>query len=703
MIELNFYPLMGLFEELYRPDLKSLSLKPLRPTGRWALQRANSLFWARLLSRKCLRTVLDRLQSKYLYQSCDIPQYDAVLRNPELFIKRVISAPTDLANHGTTPQKFFSALETLTVACNLYSDFIYKPHKLTVDDGFLLDDFSSKVLVENCLNPLTNPYLQFIEEECWPIIRDTKPDLIWMLGPIRFSTFTMALLARNAFPKVHISVVGHSSEYYSLNKITKYLETNSLLFSVIDSIILDDTEHTQSEVVRCIADGISLQNIPNVMYINRDEQQIVKTKFQISKKNVSNWVSTRPRSFPRNKTAPTIVDPSELVNIKLWPDSKCYWNRCTFCGINHKYHTLPEWNNFEEISEKVDIIAHLVKGGCRYFWLIDEAVPPDVLDALAKGLIERQLKVHWQARSRIDKGYTPEICENLSKAGLRELRLGLESANYRILKLMDKFPDDFDLSLVEQIVSNFHQNGVSVHFPMIVGFPTETMQERVETFEFLQSLKRKYPSFSFNVNALDLDVASKLFKHYEEFDITSIEWPYPARYFLGNFVGWDSNIEHFDKNTIDIQRSNFMRQVLYPWMPKTALTPTFIFYRLSETSRITLVWKTQALGIPQKQETPLSIKSRVCKSSGIVCSQLNRRKNGKDLYRVYDWETHNFIECDEDGVRLLDIFSSPKTVQEGLNQFWEKYYSGLMYLEEVFAKYLPQLQIASQYQLVIEE
>lgn len=700
MIELNLYPLMGLFEELYKPDLGSLAIEPLCPNGRWSLERANGLFWAQLLSESALRSLLERVQTKYCYTSCNIPQYEAVLQNPDLFIRKVSQAPTALANQGSTPYAFFSALETLTVLCNLYSEFVYSPFKLTVDDGFLLDDYSSKRLVEDCLSSISNPYLDFLGKNSWPVLEAMKPDLVWMLGPIRHSTFALAMMARKAFPNIHISVVAHSSEYYSLNKIVKYLESNEVLFSIIDSIILDDTEHTQKQVVECIKNASPLADVPNLLYIDRVTQKITRTRFEVSKKSVANWVALRPRSFPASESSGDIVDPSEIANVKLWPNAKCYWNRCTFCGINHKYHTLPEWNSFEEIMERTDFIAQLVQGGCRYFWLIDEAVPPEVLNVFAQNLIARGLNVRWQARSRLDKGFSLEVCETLAKAGLKEIRLGLESANPRILKLMDKFPEDVDLDLVEQIVYRFHRNGVSVHFPMLVGFPSETAQERMDTFEFLQNLKRNYPSFTFNVNALDLDVSSRLFRQYDEFDITTIKLPCATRHFLGNFCGWDSEIEHFDKSALDLQRSSFMRQVLYPWMPKTAMTPTFIFYRLSETSRITLVWKSRFFENGDRKEAPIMLNTRVCSSPDLVYSQINRMKGNSRLFRAYDWESHNFIECDNDGVQLLGIFKSPRTIGEGLEEFWQKFYAESLSTQDVFAKYLPQLQIANQFKLL---
>ena len=60
MKELNAYPIMGLFEELYKPELQSLTLEPLLPTGRWALERVNGLFWAQKLCKKSLNAVIKR-------------------------------------------------------------------------------------------------------------------------------------------------------------------------------------------------------------------------------------------------------------------------------------------------------------------------------------------------------------------------------------------------------------------------------------------------------------------------------------------------------------------------------------------------------------------------------------------------------------------------------------------------------------------
>ena len=235
--------------------------------------------------------------------------------------------------------------------------------------------------------------------------------------------------------------------------------------------------------------------------------------------------------------------------------------------------------------------------------MTDEAVPPDVLKEFADRLADRKIEVYWQARSRIDKGFSSQVCDSLARAGLKEIRFGLESASPRILKLMNKFPKDFDLSLVEKTVEKFHTRGVSVHLCLILDFPGETHGDRMATFDFLVHLKKQYPSLTFNLNRFMLDIKSQIFSQYETFDITRIQWPCPAKYFLGNMISWDSENRHYHKNQIDDLRNNFMRQNLYPWMPSNPMTPPFNFYKQYEAFKMTLLWKTKMSSKQSKDPT----------------------------------------------------------------------------------------------------
>jgi len=697
MKELNIYPIHGLFNELYNPDINSLSLKSLVVNGKYSLKNASGLFWALHLAEPKIRKLLDKLSKKYYFSKPLNPQYLTILSNPDFFIDKVKNAPFDLCNQGKTQKDFFSVIETLAILCKLYSELEYFPHNLSIQEGFENLDMSSELLIGNCLNPTKNPYYQFLLDYCWPIIKKYKPSLIWLYGPIKISTFTLAMLSRLEFPDVHISIIGHSSEYYSLNKIANnYLKLNTYLFKIIDSIILEDIEHTQPLLIKRLDNKLDFEDVPNLMYVDKEKGEIIQTNYKISIKNPRNWIEERPHNELKKKN--NSINPDEIINIKLWPNSKCYWRNCTFCGINKKYHTLPIPNDFIVEKEHFKIIEEIAKKNCKYLWLIDEAVPPGSLYLFGKFLLEKNIKISWQARSRIDFGFTDEICELLANSGLKEIRLGLESANLRILKLMNKFSDDFTFEKLRELLSNFDKHKISVHFPMIIGFPTETFRERLDTYSFLHNIREEFPLITFNINTLGLDVSSPLYANFEKYEITTIEWPCSSKFFLGNFVKWDSLVEHYDQIVLDLERNNFMRNELYSWMPDTSTIPVFIFYRLSETSRNTLIWKTNNFYNPNSRSTEFRDDLIVIKSPSVIVSNYIN-----NTFLVYDWKTHNYTECDNYGKALLDIFSKPMRIKDGITNLYEKFFKNSNDFDPTFKKYYINLKIAFEKGFIIEQ
>jgi hypothetical protein len=722
--ELYLHPLTGLYYECHNIDYAALATATgVVPDGKYCLRPLNSIWWHDALSRETLETIVQRLRDCYRHTAPDVLQHRAVLADPEAFIAAVQEAPKTLANLGAGARKAFGALESLQVFCNLYSDTISSPFLLSLQEGLVVNELSSLTLAREALNPVTNPYLAFIERHYLPVLHSVEPNLLWIVGPIKMSTFAMAMMARDAFPDCHISVTGHSSEYYSLNKITRYLQQNTLLFSVIDSIVLDDFENTVPQLVECLAAEQPLDTVPNLLYADRGRtgsilrggealgassrgdsapgsasliqlgggSPIASTPLVTARRSLEYNTHHHPVSVPVEERTSGHVDPSEVVDIKLWPNAKCYWDQCNFCGINRKYQTLPQ-NSFRDAEEVAEYMLWQSERGVRNFWSVDEAIPPKTLGELANALIRRGADITWETRSKIDRTFTPEICDALGRSGLREIRLGLESASLRVLSAMGKFPDGWSLELIEQVVSYFHDAGVSVHFPTIVGFPTETDAERAETFAFLQYIIGKYPSVTFNMNVLGFDVGSKLFENYQDFGITTVRWPAPAKYFLGNLLDWDCAEVPFEYERLDQQRNDLMRRLLYPWMPTTATIPPYIYYRLSETSRATMIWKSQRYQAgtwrdappPLEEDAPLAVSPQL-----VVTGPLDYGRFASDRrYFLYDWGTHHSMECDSQGMRLLDALRSAPALPELMEHLWRQA-DGNQTLDETYAAFGP--------------
>ncbi len=176
----------------------------------------------------------------------------------------------------------------------------------------------------------------------------------------------------------------------------------------------------------------------------------------------------------------------------LWSDGRwnkltmahgCYWGKCTFCDISLDYIRL-----YEPVSAKilVDRIEELIKTtGENGFHFVDEAAPPALMREVALEILRRNLIVTWWTNIRFEKSFTQDLCFLLKLSGCIAVSGGLEVASDRLLKLIDK---GVSVDQVAKVTRNFTEAGIMVHAYLMYGYPTQTIQETVDSLEMVRQL-----------------------------------------------------------------------------------------------------------------------------------------------------------------------------------------------------------------------
>ncbi|MGA9212978.1 B12-binding domain-containing radical SAM protein [Kaistella sp.] len=176
----------------------------------------------------------------------------------------------------------------------------------------------------------------------------------------------------------------------------------------------------------------------------------------------------------------------------LWSDGRwnkltmahgCYWGKCTFCDISLDYVKI-----YEPISAKilVDRMEELItQTGESGFHFVDEAAPPALMREVALEILRRNLVVTWWTNIRFEKNFSKDLCFLLKTSGLVAVSGGLEVASDRLLKLIDK---GVSVDQVAKVTRNFTEAGVMVHSYLMYGFPTQTIQETVDSLEMVRQL-----------------------------------------------------------------------------------------------------------------------------------------------------------------------------------------------------------------------
>ena len=119
------------------------------------------------------------------------------------------------------------------------------------------------------------------------------------------------------------------------------------------------------------------------------------------------------------------------------------------------------------------------------FHFVDEAAPPALMRELALEILRRDLTVSWWTNIRFEKKFTKDLCLLIKESGCIAVSGGLEVASDRLLKLIDK---GVSVDQVAQVTSHFTDAGIMVHAYLMYAYPTQTVQETIDSVEMVRQL-----------------------------------------------------------------------------------------------------------------------------------------------------------------------------------------------------------------------
>jgi hypothetical protein len=224
---------------------------------------------------------------------------------------------------------------------------------------------------------------------------------------------------------------------------------------------------------------------------------------------------------------------------------------------------------------------------------VDEAAPPALMRELALEILRRKLAVTWWTNIRFEKSFTKDLCLLLKASGCIAVSGGLEVASDRLLRLIDK---GVTVEQVAKVTRNFTEAGVMVHAYLMYGYPTQTIQETVDSLEMVRQLFEAGVLQSGVWHQFAMTAHSPVGMYPEKFGVTK------KTDVIGTFANNDltytdsTGIDH-EQFSFGLKKSlfNFMHGIcldydLQEWfdftIPKTTIHPDFIFDALEEATNL---------------------------------------------------------------------------------------------------------------------
>ena len=420
-------------------------------------------------------------------------------------------------------------------------------------------------------------------------IEAVQPSLFLISVPFPgnlYSAFRCAQWVKQNHPEIKISMGGGfpNTELRSLS--------DARVFEFFDFITLDDGEVPIEELITSIENPeyqsykrtFLLEN-GEVVYKNNSPKHDYKQAF----------VGTPDYSdLPLDKYISVI----EIVNPmhRMWSDGRwnkltmahgCYWGKCTFCDISLDYIKVYEPVAANLLCDRMeDMIQQTGQNG---FHFVDEAAPPALMRALALEILRRKLAVTWWTNIRFEKSFSKDLCLLLKASGCIAVSGGLEVASDRLLKLIDK---GVTVEQVAKVTRNFTEAGIMVHAYLMYGYPTQTVQETIDSLEMVRQLFEAGILQSGFWHQFAMTAHSPVGLYPEKFGVTKVTETIGT--FANNDIDYtDSTGINHDKFSFGLKKSlfNFMHGICFDYelqdwfdfkIPKTKIDPDFIFNALEE-------------------------------------------------------------------------------------------------------------------------
>jgi hypothetical protein len=327
--------------------------------------------------------------------------------------------------------------------------------------------------------------LQILEEK----IKSVNPKLVGLSVPFPgnlYSAFRCAQFIKTHFPDIKISMGGGfpNTELRDLK--------DKRVFEFFDFITLDDGE-LPVELVHafCNSDELSVSSYGFKRTFLLENNEVVYKNNSLSHDYKQAEVGTPDYSDLLLDKYISVIEIANPMH-SLWSDGRwnkltmahgCYWGKCTFCDISLDYIKV-----YEPIAAKilVDRMEELIaQTGENGFHFVDEAAPPALMREVALEILKRNLTVTWWTNIRFEKSFTADLCVLLKASGCIAVSGGLEVASDRLLELIKK---GVTVEQVAKVTRNFTESGIMVHAYLMYGYPTQTVQETVDSLEMVRQM-----------------------------------------------------------------------------------------------------------------------------------------------------------------------------------------------------------------------
>ena len=461
-------------------------------------------FFYYICNETFLKNAISNAESQYLDLS---NRKEEFYNKSDLYENKVLTLKFDIlndffTNHKDIAQKVPSSIEK-AIKILKTENLFYNPKLLQFADQviqyankiaclpyapFDLYEINAEYYDEICkkiFDRTQNIYFDYFEQKIEEI-KEAKFDYIGIsitYGQQLIAGLTFAYLLKK-HTNAHINIGGN---YFS--RLTDYIPNYKDFFNqFVDSISSGEGENSIVDLAKYIEGKIDISQVPQLIYKDEQTGKI--------KKNSKGTPVILSRIQPPDYSDIEIdkyLMPQKILPLQI--QRGCYWNKCSFCSFAHE-KTMTAKSVDALIKE---LKSNKTKYGVTSYFVIDEAITPELLEKISNRLLEEKLGLTFYTQARIEKKFNYKLLKRMYNAGFKCIWWGIESANNRVLEKMNK---GVDVKTAYSVLKNADKAGILNCCFFITGVPTVTYQEELSSLNFLKKCNNYIHNFKMSVFVL---------------------------------------------------------------------------------------------------------------------------------------------------------------------------------------------------------
>lgn len=259
----------------------------------------------------------------------------------------------------------------------------------------------------------------------------------------------------------------------------------TIIFPEVDFVVVGEGEITFKELVDALENGGELSRIKGLIF--KEEGKIIRNDPREFIKDLDK-LPFPARHLVKSYNYKSVFSGDKPIT-GIITSRGCHY-KCIFCSRQHLGELVrarsPE-NIIKEVKECLDM-------GIEQIIFYDENFNFSKLRTLriCDMIMNENLNFKWQIKTRVDL-IDENLLIKLKQAGCERIHYGAESANESVLKILKK---GINTAQIKEALYLTKKIGIKTLFYFLIGSPTETKREIIETIKFAISLNPDYVHFS---------------------------------------------------------------------------------------------------------------------------------------------------------------------------------------------------------------